>query len=76
MLGTRRRRVIKRKRLERISMAKKRTPDFGKRRREQAEPAVDRVTVVQRLKALGGQVHARYRPADKGPCEQERLHKT
>jgi hypothetical protein len=36
--------------LERI---RKRTPDFGKRRREQAETAVARVTVVQRLKALG-----------------------
>jgi hypothetical protein len=34
-------------------MAKKRTPDFGKRGREQAELAVPQVTVVQRLKTLG-----------------------
>lgn len=34
-------------------MANKKTPDFGKRGREQAEPGVPRVTVVQRLKTLG-----------------------
>ena len=36
-----------------MSKTKKRTPDFGKRGREQVEPRVARVTVVQRLKTLG-----------------------
>jgi hypothetical protein len=40
-------------------MAKKRTPDFGKRGREQTEPGVPKVTVVQRLKTLGARyLHA------------------
>jgi hypothetical protein len=45
--------VIKRSIWEQIGMAKNRTPDFGKRGCEQGGPAVARVTVVQRIKALG-----------------------
>jgi hypothetical protein len=42
-----------------MRMAKKRTEDFGKRGREQAEPSISRVTVVQRLKTLGARyLHA------------------
>ena len=42
-----------------MSMAKKRTPGFGKRGREQAEPSERKVTVVQRLKTLGARyLHA------------------
>jgi hypothetical protein len=36
-----------------MSMPKKRTRDFGKRGREQAEPGLPRVTVIHRLKTLG-----------------------
>lgn len=42
-----------------MRMTKKRAPDFGKRGREQAEPGVPKVTVVQRLKTLGARcLHA------------------
>ena len=54
-------------------MAKKRTPDFGKRGREQAGPGVARVTVVQRLKTLGARYLHATGLAKKSPCEQERL---